>query len=318
MTPLTTTYGAHRALVAALVLGVAASVRRGMRVVAGEMAAVARGEPDPADLLVLTDEQRLDDDALPALFEVAGQRVSAGVVALLVSSPVTRALVALGEAEAERGEELPARTQEDDAWAGARRWARSRSGPLFPSLDPARLARIVSAAAGAGLTLVEPETALGAPPFARVHAMRSPRARALLATVALGAGSRPLLFVPSPRAPKNGLARAKVERLADGWVETAGESIGDDAAAHDLTSAARAVLDDAATEGRGPLPFKEVLRDARERWTSAARSRGARATPSSRDAADLASWLWARAQDERARLFALDPADPGWELVVEA
>jgi hypothetical protein len=233
----------------------------------------------------------------------------------VVGSVVTRELV---DGARHAGESSAARAGDGDAYARAAEWAKLRSrASMAPAVAPERLAQIVDGAAAAGLTLVEPESGAVAPALARVRGMKSPRARALLATIALGASARPLLFVPAARAPKGGLVRLRVERLADGWVEAAFPSaIGEGPGAPDgeLLDAALAILHDAARAGRGPVLFKELLREGRERWSSAARTRGGRATASASDAADLAAFLHRRAADESVLLYLLDPADPGWAL----
>lgn len=309
---------AHRALAVAYVLGVIARPKRGMRILTSDLAALAHAEAGTADLVVVTDDGTAADTALAKTLATAREAAPDGVLALVVSSPVTRALTRHVEAVADEASAVH-EAPRDDAWASARRWASSRRGALAPALEPARFGRIVDAAAACGLALVEAETAIASPPLGQLTAMRSPRARALLATIALGAGARPIFFVPSPRAPKAGLARAKVERLADGWLEAsaldAASAPDGEPPEVDLTVAARDALEAAARAGRGPVAFKQLLREARERWSSLAREHGARATPSSRDTRDLASWLYARAAEESVRLYALDPADPGWELV---
>ncbi|MEA2746936.1 MAG: hypothetical protein QOI41_1079 [Myxococcales bacterium] len=298
---------AHRAIVEATVAGVI-KPRRGLRVVVGA------GESAGADLLVMTDEGVVDDAGLADVMKRARGLVGeAGVVALVVGSRVVAELAVVARR---------ASGASGDAYARAIAWTRERAGTftaMAPAVSPERLARMVEAAAASGLTLVEPETAAIAPALARVRGMKSPRARALLATVALGAAARPLLFVPAGRAPKGGLARLKVERLADGWVAASRPSELADrrgTTAGDLVEAALAILDDAARGGRGPLPFKELLRAARERWSIAARARGERVTASAGDVAELATALHRRAAREDVLLYSLDPADPGWTLTI--
>jgi hypothetical protein len=301
---------AHRAIVEATVAGVI-KPRRGLRVVMGG------GESAGADLLLMTDEGVVDDAGLADVMKRArGSVGDAGVVALVVGSRVVAELAVV--ARRDRG----ASGASSDAYARAIAWTGERAGTftaMAPAVSAERLARMVEAAAASGLTLVEPETAAIAPALARVRGMKSPRARALLATVALGAAARPLLFVPAGRAPKGGLARLKVERLADGWVAASRPSELADrrgTTAGDLVEAALAILDDAARGGRGPLPFKELLREARERWSIAARARGERVTASAGDIAELATALHRRAAREDVLLYSLDPADPGWTLTI--
>lgn len=294
---------AHRALVAASVLGLRKATR-GLRVTVFELSAAHHGTT--ADVVVLTDDGRVPERELPGAMARARAALGEsndGVVALVVGSPVTRALV-----DTAREGVVASMEGRADAYARAVVWAAARAehATLAPSLDAERLRVVVEAAAGSGLTLVEPEPS---PALARIRGMRSPRARALLATVATGAGARPLLFVPSRVAPKGGLARAKVERLADGWVEA---KAGSAHAATDIVSAARAILG----ASPGPMPFKDLLREARARWTSHARAIGARATPSSADARELAAALHQLGETEDVTLYALDPSDPGWELTL--
>jgi hypothetical protein len=304
MTAIDATALAHRAIVAASVLGLKKATR-GLRVSVAEMSAAATAAS--ADLLVVTDEGRVAVDHIRATMAAARAAIGdAGVLALVVGSPVTRALVAAAGADV-----VAAMEGRDDAYARAIMWASARARQLAPALDPERLKAIVEAAVAADLTLVEPELAATAPALGRLRGFRSPRARALLATVAQGAGARPLLFVPSRTAPKGGLARAKLERLADGWVR-AEPSSQVPPAATDVARAALAILRGAA----GPLPFKDLLREARERWTTHVRATGGRATPSSADALDLATALHHLAADDDVTLFALDPSNPCWELVV--
>lgn len=308
---------AHRAMVEAVVAGLI-KPRRGLRIVVGNASASAGAG---ADLVVMTDEGGVADAGLA---EVMGRARGAiddgGVVALMVGSMVTSELV---EAAGRDGGGSVASGDRADAYARAMAWAGQRTGALTraavaPAVGPERLARLVDSAAGSGLTLVEPESAAIVPALARVHGMRSPRARALLATVALGAAARPMLFVPTGRAPKGGLARLKVERLSDGWVAAARPSAsarGAGAPDGDLVVAALGILDESARVGSGPLLFKELLREARERWTATARERGERATVSASDVAELAAALHRRAAHESLLLYVLDPADPGWTLI---
>jgi hypothetical protein len=238
-----------------------------------------------------------------------------GAVVLVVGSPVARALI-----DAARSTHPAAGlVARDDAYARAIAWAAPRAATrdVAPDLDPRRLAAIVDRASTSDLVLVEPEIAALTPALARARGMRSPRARALLTTVALGAAARSLVFVPSRAAPKAGLARTKTERLVDGWVRAAGPRSSSEASSRtDLVRAALAVLDDAARADRGPLPFKDLLREARDRWSSDARGRGARATPSAGDARELAAALHQLAAAEDVVLHAVDPAAPGWILTI--
>lgn len=305
---------AHRAMVEAVVAGLI-KPRRGLRVVVEKASA---GAGASADLMLMTDDAEVPTEGLAELMRRArGAIGDVGIVALVVGSVVTSELV---EAAGREHAESLAPGDRGDAYARAMTWATARATALegtamAPAVTPERLARLVEAAAAAGLALVEPETGAIAPALARVRGLRSASARALLATVALGSAARPLLFVPSARAPKGGFARLRVERLADGWVAAARPSAfarEGGAADGDLALAALAILNEAARAGRGPLLFKELLREARERWTAAARARGERATVSGSDAAELATSLHRRAAHESVLLYVLDPADPGW------
>lgn len=314
---------AHRALVAATVSGVL-KLRRGLRVVvAGADASPDAGASAGADLLVMTDEGGIADGEVASVMGRARAYAGEdGVIALVVGSIVTRELVdaagAAGEPLVAPGEHA-GRAERGDAYSRAMGWAREHAGmALAAAVTPERLAHVVEAAAAAGLTLVEAESGAIAPSLARVRRMKSPRARALLATIALGAGARPMLFVPSGRAPKGGLARVKVERLAQGWVEArrpCAREVRADAPTGDLGHAALAILDEAARARRRPLPFKELLREVRERRSADARTHGARVTAGASDAADLAAFLHQRAAHESVLLYVLDPGDPGWTMM---
>ena len=326
---------AQRGLVAALVLGLlgrSARDVRDARVLVGTLETLARAEPARVDLVVLVDAAVIADAELPAA--LAGVRRILGegaAVALVVGSPVTCSFVHIARtiAPAARSPATSARTPlRDDAYARARRWAAPRAAlRLAPRLDPDRFVRIASAAGAAGLTLVEADVATATPALARVRGIKTSRARALLTTIGLGAAARALLFVPSARAPKGGLARAKVERLADAWVSAGasgalhqavdGEGRADDSAHPSaLVSAALTILGERATAAVPPLAFGALLREARERWTSTARASGARATPSAKDSPDLAVALYRLAADDRIELHAVDPQNPTWTLTI--
>jgi hypothetical protein len=328
---------AHRAMVEVVVAGLI-KPRRGLRVVADDVrdgagatageskragAAVSARAGASADLLVMTDDREVADEALEGRMTRARAAVGdVGIVALVVGSVTTSELVDAARRVDIASGALRERGDRGDAYVRAVTWARAlEETAAAPAVTPERLGRLVDAAAAAGLTLVEPETAAIVPALARVRGLRSPRARAILATIALGSAARPLLLVPTGRAPKGGLARLKVERLADGWVAartSARRAVGDaslrdgDATDGGLALAALTILDDAARAGAGALLFKELLRAARERWTAAARARGQRATVSGSDAAELATSLHRRAAHESVVLYVLDPSDPGW------
>jgi hypothetical protein len=322
MTPEIAAAYAHRALVEGYVLGAIARVKRGMRVTAGPLGAVAdAGAAAGAELVVVTDDGAVDEGSLAERLGAVHAAAGGGVMALVVGSPVSEALVRhVTEARARGWSIADANaTSRRDAWSSAAAWAMSRGDTLAPAhaLEPRRMARFVDAAAAVGLTLVESEMAVAAPPFAHVRAMKSARSRALFATIALGARARPMIFVPSARAPKSGVARARVERIADAWVRARSAGLATDRQdATDLVRAALTVLDRAARDGRGALSFKQLLREARDGWRSLASARGARATASSTDARELAAALHALSAAEDVFLHALDPADPGWALTL--
>ena len=306
---------AQRALVASLLLGVlgrSARDLRGARVLVGALETLATAEPAAVDMIVMVDAGVVEDAALPAA--LAGVRRVLGegaAVALVVGSSITRTFVQDARNPAPPSPPAP----REDAYALARRWAAPRAAVrLAPGLDADRFGRMVDAASAADLVLLEADVATVAPALARVRGVKTSRARALLGTIALGAAARALLFVPSGRAPKGGLARAKVERLADVWVSAGGAGIGPTHPSA-LVSAALTVLGERAPASP-PIAFDTLLREARERWTSKARASGARATPSARDSLDLASALHRLAADERIELHAVDPLNPTWVLTI--
>lgn len=277
---------AHRAIVAVAVMGLV-RVRAGIRVGFGGGAGGAE-----VDVLVITRED-----------ELATARISAdGAVVVMVRSPLAQAL------EDAAGSIDPIEATRDDAYAHALRWAEARRGAPMATIaiDGEKLDGIVASAARGGLSLVEPDLAV------RARGVRTSPARALFATITSGARARPLVFVRSARAPKGGLARLKVERLTDGWVApgAARSTAQGTEAITDLTTAAITALEE---RGR-PVPFKELLREARERWAMAARAAGRPSTPATTDARDLATALHRLAVDERVTLSMLDPGAPGWVL----
>jgi hypothetical protein len=306
---------AQRALVAALVLGVVGRTARDVRharVLVGALEKLAAAEPAGFDLVVVRDGGVVAETGLPSALTAVRRVLGDGAaVALVVGSPVTCSFVQDARNLATASPH-PAR---DDAFALARRWATPRAAAsLAPPLDHDRFARFLDAAAAAGLTLVEADVAGVAPGLARVRGIKTSRARALLTTLAIGSAARALLFVPAVRAPKGGLARAKVERLADAWVSAGAAR--DTAHSSALVGAALAILAERASAGHEPIAGGALLRDARERWTSMARESGTRATPSAKDATDLASALYRLAADERVELYAVDPQNPTWNLTI--
>ncbi|MBX3189731.1 MAG: hypothetical protein KF819_22085 [Labilithrix sp.] len=149
------------------------------------------------------------------------------------------------------------------------------------------LSGLEEAARAIGSILVEPELPPG---LAKVRGLSGARGRALLATIAGGAAARPLLFVPAARAPKNGLAKVKVDRVAGGWVEATGATL---SSANALVGAALDVLGERAE----PVRFDALLREAR-----------ARVTASTGDTSKLAEALLRFAAREEIELYAVDPA----------
>lgn len=250
---------AHRAMVAAIVHGVLEKKPNDV-----SMASCVLGGSAKADLVHLTDDPAID----------GGFERLEGAVAMVVSSPTAAALVASASASAAASASV---------WASASAWASTRtSASAGPPLSHARLHSLASGAASAGFSLVVPEIALASFP-------RTPIARAVLHVFARGALAFPLLFVPSARSPKQGLPKTKLDRISEMWV--ASESAA--SSSSPLVAAALDVLADR----NDPLPFKELLRDARDRRGSA----------STADAKELASALYRLWSDAAIALFAIDP-----------
>lgn len=262
----------HRGLTAASLAGLLGRSLAGVRVRAGALGTLD-GE---ADLFVATDD---GSTAVPRV---------AAPLALVFSSPVAAALVR---------ETTVTAPDAIEAYRLAREWAEARKGSdVAPPVTPERLVAITEAAAAAGLVLVEPELPLALAPLRT--AFPRPVDRAVLASIALGALARPALFVPAARAPKT--LRVRPELV--GWIRgTAPAPAGEEA----LVAAA---LDILRERGR-PVPWKELLREARER--AASTSRG---TPSTGDAAKLATALERLSHHGTVELFAVDPDAPGWDL----
>ena len=236
-----------------------------------------------ADLVVTIDGGHLDEAAF-------GATPPHGAVAVMIGSTSAVHLVAAGIA--------PDRTRRS-AFTRALAWAEHRRGPVAPAVSPERVRELVARAGAAGLALVEPDLAL-----LRGATSRAPVDRAILATIALGATARPLLFVREARAPKGGLARLRDDRALDGWVEGLAPPPG--AAPTSLVEAALDVL----IEGSGPTRGKDLLREARSRWADAARALGVRAAPSASDGQALARGLVAAWLEGSIELYARDPAAP--------
>ncbi|MDF2695681.1 MAG: hypothetical protein K0S65_4064 [Labilithrix sp.] len=276
---------AHRALAAATLYGLTPRTGR-PRVACAPNLAGARD----ADLVVLVDTPPLDATAFASARDAAAR---SGVVAVVVASTAAVGLVHNAESADPPG---------TDAYARAAAWAARHPAhaPLAPPVSAARLRELVTEAASAGLVLVEADVP-------RVHLQaRTAVERALVATIALGATARPLLFVHEARAPKHGhLRNVREERALDGWIARHAEArVTADPTS--LLEAALAVLDEAATPVRG----KDLLRAARSRWAAAAATRGERVTASSADAPALARGLVAAWLDGTLALYAADPAEP--------
>lgn len=309
-----------RALTAAVVAGVleggaAASLRIGAGGAVGALGAVATAGNDraaadgPLALLVATEDGTPGPDLPRALAAIAARIGPRGTFALVASSETAAALVRLAARGASRagheGHEGHEGHARDDAWARAMEWARARTAaPVAPALSPERLEAIERAAVAAGLALVEPDVALHGAHLAKVKLPRSARARALLALTATGALARPLLFVASSRAPKGGLAKPRLDRLADAWVSrgaafdalaAAGEAArGPSTLEHHALAALRDAAPDTA------LPFKDLLREARDRHARVATS----------DARHLAETLYRLSLDEIVGMSVLAPSTP--------
>jgi hypothetical protein len=266
---------AHRALAAATLHGL---LPRAPRVVCWreDRASDARG-----NVVVAGDAPALGAfDALRSAMDGAD-----AIIAVVIASTSAAALVQARAVDTER----------TDAFARAAIWARTAAaGPLAQAVSAARLREIVTSAEAAGLVLVEPEL-----PSTLARLTPSPRssvARAIVTAVALGATARPLLFVPAQHAPKGGLAKLRVERALDGWIEG---RAGVTAARTSLLGAALEALAGAP----GPMRGKELLREARTRWAETTR-----ATASTADGPALARDLVTAWHDGAIELYALDPA----------
>jgi hypothetical protein len=277
---------AHRALTAATLYGLTPRTGR-PRVACAPSLAGARD----ADVVVLVDTPPLDATAFASARDAAAR---GGVIAVVVASVAAVGLVHDAKSGAPPGTDAYARAA---AWAASVHSARA---PLAPPVSAAHLRELVTEAASAGLVLVEADVP-------RVHLQaRTAVERAILATIALGATARPLLFVHEARAPKHGhLRNVRVERALDGWIARHTEARVT-AAPTSLLEAALAVLDEASAPVRG----KDLLREARSRWAAAAAIRGERVTASSADAPALAKGLVAAWLDGTIELYATDPAEP--------
>ncbi len=238
---------------------------------------VARG--DGKDLVVAVDDPSIHFDALTSAFEhVRASLADTSALSIVIASPTTAASIA-GDAAAPGG---------DDAWSRARAWARARATiTVAPAVSHERLRALIDAAAAARLSPVVPDVATIAPALARVHMPRAPLARATLLVFALGPCAMPLFFVPEGRAPKGGLPKSKVDRIAEATVRATPALSAVSLSRERIVTSALAVL----ASSDGALSFRELLREARSRA-------GAAATD---DAKTLASALH--------RLFWLDAVD---------
>lgn len=277
---------AHRALTAAVLLSLL-DVRRGLRVTTATLGSAVSAAS--TDLLVLTDDGGAAE--LAGAMRIARAAIGDdGVVAFVVSSPVTRGL-----ASAATDDVVLAVTGRDDAYARAIAWAATNAAAA-PAVDADRLASIIEGASACDLTLVEPDLAATHPSLGRLRNMRSSRARALTAVLTLGATARPLLFVPASRAPKR--VRVRPERLADAWLTSATAAL---TTSTPLESAALALLSESATA----LPFKELLREARARSGISA---------STSDLRTLCTALHRLTAEGQVVAYAINPASPDWHL----
>jgi hypothetical protein len=297
---------AHRAVTSAALAGLLGRSLRGLRVRAGGLGALAAA-PGDADLYVAVDDGA---SAVPTV---------RAPLALVIASPVAASLVALALA----ADDVAVAPNAIEGYAAAREWARARAAhaptrtrpddgaqggvAIAPPVTPERLLAIAEIAAASGLVLVEPDLPA---PLARLRTtFPRPLDRAVAATIALGHTARPVLFVPEASAPKAQPLRVKPERLGDGWIRASAAAPPDEEA---LVAAALETL----AERAAPVAFKELLREARERWSSAARRGGSRASPSAGDAAKLATALERLSHQGVVELFAVDPAAPDWDLSV--
>jgi len=275
---------AHRALVTAALYGIGPKAGA-ERVVCSLPSAL--GGTHGSGMIVTVDAPELGATS----FAAARDAMTAdGVLAVVVGSRSALGLLTLVPGSA------GART---DAFARAARWAEiAARAPRAPAVGPSRLREIVAAASSAGLVLVEPDV-----PHVRAQP-KDAADRAVLATILLGATARPLLFVREGRAPKGGLARIRDERLLDGWIE--GRSRLPTATPPSLLGAALEAL--AAADG--PMPGKDLLREARARWAEGARATGTRAPTSASDGAVLAKELRRLWLDGAIELYAAAPGTP--------
>ncbi len=281
---------AHRALLTSMLYGLAPR-RRDASVVWAAPADLAAVRS--ADVLVTVDGPELDAGSFAAACEAIG---SEGVVAVVVASSAALGLLSAPQ--------QPQSRLGTDAYARARAWAaHAEKAPRALAVSPARLRELVAGASTAGLALVEREI-----PRARVQPKHAVD-RAILATITLGATAHPLLFVRERRAPKGGLVRVRDERLLDGWIEGRGIVPGTAAPVDAAPSLLRAALE-ALAEADAPMRGKDLLREARLRWTDAARAAGAPVTTSSADSALLAEELVTLWLDGAIEVLARDPVKP--------
>lgn len=253
-----------------------------------------------SDLLVAIDDGTPDlDRALAAAHAAVRER---GVFVLFVASETAVAL---------RGESR-ARPHEDGAegpWAEALAWARRRTETAVPAVSGERLRAIVASADRAGLVLVERELGgvLAGSPTMR-SAFPTAEDRAFVAVFARGALARPLLFVPRGRAPKNGLAKSKPERLLEGFFRVGAIAENDATDPASLEAAALGVLRARASLSPPVIAGKELLREARDAWVTLAKKHGKKASPSTNDTAKLGALLVRLYESGELEAFASDSA----------
>jgi len=271
------------ALFAAVLLGVFTRDVTRADVSAGALSAPLAGDCDVV--------AAIDDDPpigeLPRVFAAIERALRPdGAFVLVASDPSAAALVALAAANEPAAEGTR-------AWNAARSWADARRACVVaPPLRAERIRGIVASAAEHRLVLVEPEIAFRAPSLARVRVGNDATSRALVTMSAMAALARPLVFTRAAGAPRHGLAKPKLERVADAWVAR-----GPAWHVRQTTDAVtRAALDVLASAPRS-LRVKELLREARAR---------SRAT-STDDVRRLAALLVRLAEDGAVRLALRSP-----------
>lgn len=256
------------------------------------LGAVAATGEGACDLLVATDDGAPDlDVALAAAHAAVRER---GVFVLFVASETARALREIGREP--RGE---------GPWAEALAWAKRRAEggeAAVPAVSGARLRAIFASAERAGLVLVERE--LGGVLATMRSAFPTAEDRAFVSIFARGALARPLLFVPRARAPKNGLAKSKPERLLEGSFRVGVLAETDVSDPASLEAAALGVL---RARASGVVSGKELLREARDAWVTLAKKHGKKASPSTNDTAKLGALVLRLYESGELEAFASEP-----------